>query len=107
MYGLDPKEITQMKGRKAELVEARRMFIYYLNKQKGIKHYHMKKYIDGIHHATSIYHCKTFENQLPIYDDLMIKYIQLLYQADKEQFWELHKNIIFADTMKKILTIIN
>ena len=107
MYNLNPNEIIQMNGRQKDLVEARRMYIYYLNKQKGIPHNHMKKYIDGMHHATSIYHCKKLEEQFPIYNDLIIKYIELLYQADPEEFYRLHGNIIFEETMKKIIKIKN
>ena len=79
MYKINPSEIIQMKGRKKDLVEARRLYIYYLNRQKNI----------------------------PLYNDLKIKYIELLYQADPEEFYKLHSNIIFADTMKKIIKIIN
>ena len=50
--------------RKAEVVMAKRMFIYYLYNFVEVGHTQMKHYIKGISHATSIYHVREFNKNI-------------------------------------------
>ena len=106
MFKVSPNDIIEMNGRKEELVAARRFYVYYLNKHKNIPHNQIKKYIKGMCHATSIYHCRKLEDYFKIYEDVKVEYIEMLYQADETEFYNLRNNIIFKDVMKNILTII-
>ena len=57
MYEIPITELITVGKRTKVIMGARRMFMFYLNRHLGIKHAHMKKYIKGINHATSIHHC--------------------------------------------------
>ena len=50
--------------RKAEVVMAKRMFIYYLYNFVEVGHTQMKYYIKDISHATSIYHVREFNKNI-------------------------------------------
>mgnify|MGYP003657124742 CR=1 FL=1 len=53
--------------RSASVNEARRFLIYYLIKECGIKHLHMKYYIPSlINHATSIHHYRKMEQLMEV-----------------------------------------
>tara|TARA_Y100000004_G_C8820056_1_gene371510 strand:+ start:183 stop:575 length:393 start_codon:yes stop_codon:yes gene_type:complete len=106
IYKIDVDEITKMGSRKHDIIEARRMFIYYLFKEKNIRHYKMYKYVKGIDHSTSIYHCRKIEELFSIDNNLKIKYIELLYLCDNESFFKLNKNPLFSEMISKVLKII-
>ena len=61
MYNAPENQLRKVGSRKRHIMEARRLLIFYLNKFIGVKHLHMKQYIDGLCHATSIHHCKKME----------------------------------------------
>ena len=82
MFDVDIKDITQMKCRKSNIMDARRFLIYYLHNNKGVKHFHMKQYIKGIHHATSIYHCKLIVNLFDTEEKYRRKYFEFIYKID-------------------------
>ena len=67
MYRVPKKQIVTMSCRQRNIVEARRMLIYYLYNVVGVKHNHMHRYIEGINHATSIHHCKKLKELIDIY----------------------------------------
>tara|TARA_R100001440_G_scaffold171_1_gene503 strand:- start:3856 stop:4233 length:378 start_codon:yes stop_codon:yes gene_type:complete len=106
MYKVDIEEIKKIGSRKENVIEARRMFNYYLFTEKDIRHYKMFMYIKGINHATSIYHVKKIKDLFTVDKELQIKYIELLYLCDTDNFYKLHKNKIFSDTMSKVFKII-
>ena len=106
MYKVDAEEITKIVSRKHNIVEARRMFNYYLFTEKNIRHINMYKFINGMDHATSIYHIRKIKDLFSIDKELQIKYIELLYLCDTDNFYTLHKNKIFSDTISKVFKII-
>ena len=67
MYRVPKKQIVTMSCRQRNIVEARRLLIYYLYNVVGVKHNHMHRYIEGINHATSIHHCKKLKELIDIY----------------------------------------
>lgn len=79
-------EFTQMKKRKRNIINARRFFIYYLWKYLDVKHSKMTNYIYGMNHATSIYHCRRFEQELELYKDIRKKFITFLYYSDNREY---------------------
>ena len=81
MFDIDIKDITEMRSRKGDIMDARRFLIYYLHNNKKVKHYHMKKYIKGIHHATSIYHCKVIVNLFDTDEIYRRKYFEFIYKV--------------------------
>ncbi len=68
MYEIPITELITVGKRTKVIMGARRMFMFYLNRHLGIKHAHMKKYIKGINHATSIHHCNKMEFLLSMSD---------------------------------------
>tara|TARA_R110001599_G_scaffold34526_1_gene110636 strand:- start:798 stop:1199 length:402 start_codon:yes stop_codon:yes gene_type:complete len=61
MYNVPEEQLRKVGSRKRQIMEARRLLIFYLNRFIGIKHLHMKQYIKGLCHATSIHHCNKME----------------------------------------------
>ena len=88
MFNVDIKDIIQMRCRKSNIMDARRFLIYYLHNNKGVKHFHMKQYIKrkcgikGIHHATSLYHCRVTNNLFDIEEKYRRKYFEFIYKID-------------------------
>ena len=82
MFGVGIQDITEMKSRKQNVIDARRFLIYYLWHHKRVKHYHMKQYINGMHHATSIYHCKVIEDLFDSHEKYRRKYFEFLYNIE-------------------------
>ena len=82
MFDVDIKDITAMRSRKQNVMDAKRFLIYYLWKNKGVKHYHMKQYINGIHHASSMYHCKLIEDLFDAHEQYRRKYFEFVYKID-------------------------
>ena len=50
MYKIDPNEIITLNSRISKIVEARRIYIYYLYSEQNIKHTKMREYVKGIDH---------------------------------------------------------
>ena len=73
-----------MASRDSNKVAARKMYNYYLWKYLGIKHNHMKNYIKGMHHSTSIYLKTNFEFEVSHYPGLESDWITFLYFTDNE-----------------------
>lgn len=74
IYNADTKQVIDNKCRKDNVIKAKRMLIYYLYNFVEIGHAHMKKYINGLNHATSIYHVKQFNKQLDSDYTLKLKF---------------------------------
>jgi|TARA_Y100000310_G_scaffold333427_1_gene410975 chromosomal replication initiation ATPase DnaA len=64
IYKIDFYFLENNVSRKREIIDARRIFIYYMNKELKIPYTHLKKYVKGLHHATGIYHCKAVTHLL-------------------------------------------
>ena len=90
MFNIRESDIVFMKSRKYNINEARRYFIYYLFWHKGVKHYHMKNHVFGLHHSTSIYHVKKMRDMLINYSDVRERFLYFIYQADIRE-WETMK----------------
>ena len=89
LYNVEEKDIMTMESRQANKVDARKMYNYYLWKHLGIKHNQMKNYIEGMHHATSIYFKNKMEFELKHYEELKGEWITFLYFIDSEQWRKL------------------
>ena len=102
MFNIRESDIVFMKSRKYNINEARIYFIYFLFWHKGVKHYHMKNHVFGIHHATSIYHVKKMREMLMNYSDVRERFLYFIYQADIRE-WENMKfdNIYSIDELYK------
>ena len=89
IWECNESQFTLMKKRNTNIVIARRFFIYYLWKHCDVKHNRMKDYIYGMNHATSIYHCRKFEEEMEIYKDIQKKWITFLFYADHKEYKKL------------------
>ena len=94
MFNVEERDVVFMDSRLKNKVKARRFNNYYLWRYKKVKHHHMKNYIKGIHHASSIHHCKVMENDLYLsnlniskYQTIRKQFITFLYYADRSE-WE-------------------
>lgn len=67
LFNCKKKDIINLKSREKNFVAARRYLIHYLYNSCNIPHSHMNKFINGIHHATSIHHCRKLQDLLDIY----------------------------------------
>ena len=86
IWDCEALEFTQMKKRNSNIINARMFFIYYLWKYLEVPHIKMKNYIHGMHHATSIYHCRKLEQELDLYKDIRKKFITFLYYSDNKEY---------------------
>jgi len=82
MFDVDIKDITEMRSRKQNVVDAKRFLIYYLWKNKRVKHNHMKQYIIGIHHTSSIHHCRLIEDLFDAHEKYRTKYFEFVYKIE-------------------------
>jgi len=64
LWNADLKRVLGNDCRKDNTVKAKRMLIYYLYNFVEISHNQMKLYIKNLNHATSIYHCNKFNDDL-------------------------------------------
>ena len=74
IYQAPENQIRKVDSRKSHIIYARRMLIFFLNRFLSIKHVHMKNYIEGICHATSIHHCNKMEWFIENFKDVKEKY---------------------------------
>ena len=95
MWDCEALEFTQMKKRNRNIINARRFFIYYLWKYLDVKHYKMTNYIYGMNHATSIYHCRRFEQELELYKNIRKKFITFLYYSDNKEYVKMKIDMTF------------
>ncbi len=115
VYNVSQKDVLNPSRRKQPIPDARRMLIHYAHYQLKIKHYHMKKYIPPISHATSIYHCNKLDVYLKVEKDTRDRYMifrkkagqfdDMLYELNikKEEIKELNKEInhLIKELIKK------
>ena len=87
MFDVEEIDIVMMKSRKQNIVDARRLYVYYLLQFKKVKHAHIKKYVKGMHHSTSIYQYNIFEDQMDVCRLTKQRLITLLYYGDRPE-WE-------------------
>ena len=94
MFGITV-ESFDIKGRKAEAIEARRFLIYYLFTEWKMKisyiHPHMKAIKD---HATAIYHRDKMKYLLIIEPLLVIKYQKFVDAMDGNGVSQLQKEVV-------------
>jgi len=62
MFDVDKYYLENNTCRKRNVVDARRFLVYYMNRELEIPYMRLKDYIKGMHHATGIHLCRTFEN---------------------------------------------
>jgi hypothetical protein len=95
LYDVQIKDVLNTRYRKKPLPDARRMLVHYMFNQLRIPHYHMKRYINGICHATSIYHCKILDGYLDIEPQTKRLYLQF-----RDMAGEFDDDLLKIDTMK-------
>jgi len=96
IYNIPEQEIRTVGKRTKEIMEARRMFMFYLNRHLEIKHAHMKKYIKGINHATSIHHCNKMEFLISMKE-------KESYKIYDKQYSEFKKRMKEHDTLNRVM----
>ena len=89
MFEVLEEDIIQMKSRKQKKVHARMYYNYYLWKKFNIPHNHIKYYIDGMHHATSIYLKNKLEFEMEKYDSVGMEWKTFLFFADYQEWKQL------------------
>ena len=82
MFEVFEEDIVEMKSRKQNNVHARMFYNYYLWKKHKVPHNHIKNYIEGMHHATSIYLKNKLEHEMKQYDSVSMQWITFLFFTD-------------------------
>ena len=82
MFEVLEKDILFMNSRKQNNVHARMFYNYYLWKNFNISHNKIKNYIEGMHHATSIYLKNKLEHEMKQYDSVSMQWITFLFFTD-------------------------
>ena len=101
IYKAPKNQLRKVDSRKAHIIYARRMLIFYLNRFMRIKHVHMKHYIKGICHATSIHHCNKMEWFIENYKDVKEKYEMFI---EKIEIFDL-KNELIKDKKRQLIEL--
>ena len=89
MFEVLEKDILFMNNRKQNNVHARMYYNYYLWKKFNIPHNHIKDYIEGMHHATSIYLKNKLEFEMDKYDSVAMEWKTFLFFADYQEWKQL------------------
>ena len=89
MFEVLEKDILFMNNRKQNNVHARMYYNYYLWKKFNIPHNHIKDYIEGMHHATSIYLKNKLEFEMKKYDSVAMEWKTFLFFADYQEWKQL------------------
>ena len=87
MFEVLEKDILFMNSRKQNNVHARMYYNYYLWKKFNIPHNHIKDYIDGMHHATSIYLKNKLEYEMNKYDSVAMEWKTFLSYSTIFSIW--------------------
>ena len=82
MFEVLENDILYMNSRKQSTVHARMFYNYYLLKNFNIPHNQIKNYIEGMHHATSIYLKNKLEHEMKQYDSVQMQWITFLFFTD-------------------------
>jgi len=82
MFEVIEEDILEMRDRKQNNVHARMFYNYYLWKNFNISHNKIKNYIEGMHHATSIYLKNKLEYEMKKYDSVQMQWITFLFFTD-------------------------
>mgnify|MGYP003132035370 FL=1 len=89
MFEVIEEDIVEMKSRKQNKVHARMFYNYYLWKVFKVPHNDIKKHIDGMHHATSIYLKNKLEFEMEKYDSVGMEWKTFLFFADYKEWKQL------------------
>lgn len=92
MFEVMEKDIVFMKCRKANMINARKFYNYYLLYYLGVNHNKMKHHIYGMHHATSIYLKNKLEFEFDHYSEIRDNWLTFLFFADHDA-WGKQKEI--------------
>jgi uncharacterized radical SAM superfamily protein len=94
MFDVDKYYLENNTCRKRNVIDARRFLVYYMNRELEIPYNRLQDYIKGMHHATGIHLCRTFE------DFTMGK------TANKEMRNKYHKFIVLANDFDVLETML-
>ena len=89
MFEVIEEDIVEMKSRKQNKVHARMFYNYYLWKTFKVPHNNIKKHIEGMHHATSIYLKNKLEFEMNKYDSVAMEWKTFLFFADYQEWKQL------------------
>ena len=84
MFEVFEEDILEMRDRKQINVQARMFYNYYLWKKFNVSHIKIKNYIEGMHHATSIYLNNKLETEMKQYDSVQMQWLTFLFFIDYE-----------------------
>ena len=84
MFEVFEEDIVQMRDRKQNNVQSRMFYNYYLWKNFNVSHIKIKNYIEGMHHATSIYLKNKLEYEMKQYDSVQMQWLTFLFFIDYE-----------------------
>ena len=101
LYNVPEDQLSKVGLRTRNIMEGRRLLIFYLNRFVGIKHLHMKKHINGLCHATSIHHCNKMEWFIEHELSVKHKYNELL--SKMKQFDV--RNEIIKDKLESVIKL--
>lgn len=93
MFNVDRFYLENNTCRKRNVIDARRFLVYYMNRELEIPYNRLQDYIKGMHHATGIHLCRTFED------------ITIGRTANKEMRNKYHKFIVLANDFDVLETL--
>ena len=93
MFGVDRFYLENNTCRKRNVIDARRFLVYYMNRELQIPYTRLKDYIKGMHHATAIHLCRTFES------------LTTGKTANKKLRNQYHKFIVLANDLDVLQTL--
>ncbi len=94
MFNVDKFYLENNTCRKRNVIDARRFLVYYMNRELEIPYMRLKDYIKGMHHATGIHLCRTFED------------FTIGRTADIEMRNNYHKFIVLANDFDVLQTML-
>ena len=97
MFEVLEKDIVEMNNRKQSNVYARMFYNYYLWKIHKVPHNHIKSYIKGMHHATSIYLKNKLEHDMKLYDSVDMEWKTFMFFADYKS-WKQIEEIKYTES---------
>lgn len=92
MFEIDVFYLKNNTCRKRNVIDARRFLVYYMYNELKIPYNRIKDYIKGIHHATCIHLCRSFDD---------------LTRFDKNYRNQYHKFFILANDIEVLNTLIS
>jgi|15BtaG_2_1085339.scaffolds.fasta_scaffold21069_3 hypothetical protein len=95
MFKVDRFYLENNTCRKRNVIDARRFLVYYMYNELKIPYNRIKDYIKGMHHATGIHLCRTFED------------FTIGKTANKKMRNQYHKFFVLANDIEVLNTLLS